>query len=219
MAEGEGRKYAPRKRGEPKFKPRGKTGVWGTPAMSPENQEKQRAELAVHAFGPGHEKSVKHGAGDLGHPDRNTPRRVLVLAQQFADAYLDGYCPPQLEMPQFMPAVEAWARSEARVRLLSDWVDTMTIEEMTSPPERKGSATPAVKVPVELLMQAENQAAKRRKDLGLDPASWASIQKDLGIAGRAADDAVARMGAAGAAIRRQRASVTVLRPEDDQPGS
>ena len=91
----------------------------------------------------------------------------------------------------------------------------MTIEEMTSPPERKGSAQPAVKVPVELLMQAENQAAKRRKDLGLDPASWASIQKDLGIAGRAADDAVARMGQAGAAIRRQRASVTVLRPEDD----
>ena len=175
-----------------------------------------RQRIAPHDFAAGHERSVKHGAGDLDHPDRATPRKVLVLAQQFADAYLDGYCPPQLEMPQFMPAVEAWARAEARVRLLNDWIDGMTVEEMTSPAERKGTAA-AVKVPVELLMQAENQAAKRRKDLGLDPASWASIQKDRGIAGRAADDAVSRMGAAGAAIRRQRASVTVLRPED-QPG-
>ncbi len=186
-------------------------------ARRKELDRQERERIAPHDFAPGHEISVKHGAGDLGHPDRNTPRKVLVLAQKFADAYLDGYTPPQLEMPQFMPAVEAWARAEARVRLLNDWIDGMTIEEMTSPPERKG-ASAAVKVPVELLMQAENQAAKRRKDLGLDPASWASIQKDLGIAGRAADDAVTRMGAAGAAIRRQRASVTVLRPED-QAGS
>ena len=91
--------------------------------MSAEDQARKKAELAPYAFGPGHEKSVKHGAGDLQHPNRPPPRKVLVLAQQFADAYLDGYCPPQLEMPQFLPAVEAWARSEARVRLLSDWVD------------------------------------------------------------------------------------------------
>ena len=218
MPEGEHRKYAPRERGKTTRKPRGQTGVWGTPSMSPENQERTQENLKEHAFGAGHELSVKHGAGDIQHPDRHIPRKVLVLAQQFADAFLDGYCPPQLEMPQFLPAVEAWARAEARVRLLNDWVEGMSIEEMTSPPERKGSATPAVKVPVELLMQAENQAAKRRKDLGLDPASWASIQKDLGIAGRAADDAVARMGQAGAAIRRQRASVTVLRPEDEPGG-
>ena len=49
------------------------------------------------------------------------------------------------------------------MRLLNDWIDGMTIEEMTPPPERKG-ASAAVKVPVELLMQAENRAAKRRKD-------------------------------------------------------
>lgn len=218
MTEDQPRKYAPRKRGEPKFKPRGQTGVWGTPSKSPEEQAKTQERLTEHAFGAGHELSVKHGAGDLQHPNRPPPRRVLVLAQQFADAYLDGYCPPQLEMPQFLPAVEAWARSEARVRLLNDWIDGMSIEEMTSPPERKG-ASAAVKVPVELLMQAENQAAKRRKDLGLDPASWASIQKDLGIAGRAADDAVARMGQAGAAIRsRRQASVTVLRDGDQAGG-
>ncbi len=202
----------------PPKKTRNRPGTKSTPAERKELDRQERARLAPHDAKPGNELGLKHGAGDLGHPDRNTPRRVLVLAQQFADAYLDGYCPPQLEMPQFLPAVEAWARSEARVRLLNDWIDGMSIEEMTSPPERKG-ASAAVKVPVELLMQAENQAAKRRKDLGLDPASWASIQKDLGIAGRAADDAVARMGQAGAAIRRQRASVTVLRPEDEAGGS
>ena len=192
-------------------------GTKSTPEERKELDRQEAERLKPYQAQPGSELGLKHGAGDLQHPNRPPPKRVLVLAQQFADAYLDGYCPPQLEMPQFLPAVEAWARSEARVRLLNDWIDGMSIEEMTSPPERKG-ASAAVKVPVELLMQAENQAAKRRKDLGLDPASWASIQKDLGIAGRAADDAVARMGQAGAAIRRQRASVTVLRDGDQAGG-
>lgn len=194
-----------------------RVGTKSTPEERKELDRQEAERLKPYQAKPGSELHLKHGAGDLQHPNRPPPKRVLILAQQFADAYLDGYCPPQLEMPQFLPAVEAWARSEARVRLLNDWIDGMSIEEMTSPPERKG-ASAAVKVPVELLMQAENQAAKRRKDLGLDPASWASIQKDLGIAGRAADDAVARMGQAGAAIRTRRAQVTVLRPEDQAGG-
>jgi hypothetical protein len=154
--------------------------------------------------------SQKHGAGELEHPGRNVPAAVVSLAQVIADKYLDGFCPPQLAMPQFRPSVEAWARAEARAKLLSDWVDGMSVEEMTAPPRRAG----AVKVPVELLMQAENQAAKQRKDLGLDPASWASIQKDLGIGERMVGDRIDGMGMRGAEIRAaRRASVTVLRPE------
>lgn len=188
-----------------------RVGTKSTPEERKELDRQEAERLKPYQAKPGSELHLKHGAGDLQHPNRPPPKRVLILAQQFADAFLDGYCPPQLEMPQFLPAVEAWARSEARVRLLNDWIDGMSIEEMTSPPERKG-ASAAVKVPVELLMQAENQAAKRRKDLGLDPASWASIQKDLGIAGRAADDAVARLAEKGRQIRLQReSSAMVLR--------
>jgi hypothetical protein len=159
--------------------------------------------------GPGKAPGLKHGAGDLEHASRALPVKCLELAQQLADVYLDGYCPEQLRMPQFLPAVESWARREARARLLSDWLDGMTVDQMTSP-QRKG----ALKVPFELWAQAENMAAKGRKDLGLDPASYAGIMKDLGIAGRAQDDAIGRLGAQGAAIRQARqASVTPLRDD------
>jgi hypothetical protein len=145
--------------------------------------------------GDGRALALKHGAGDLEHAGR-TSQKCEELAQRFADTYLDGYCPEQLRMPQFLPAVESWARREARARLLSDWLDQMDVEQMTSP-QRKG----ALKVPFELWAQAENMAAKGRKDLGLDPASYAGIMKDLGIAGRAQDDAIGRLGQQGAAIR------------------
>lgn len=154
------------------------------------------------------ELALKHGAGDLRHAGR-TSQKCEALAQRFADTYLDGYCPEQLRMPQFLPAVESWARREARARLLSDWLDQMTVDEMTTP-QRKG----ALKVPFELWAQAENMAAKGRKDLGLDPASYAGIMKDLGIAGRAQDDAIGRLGQQGAAIRQARGA-GVKPPGDD----
>ena len=111
-----------------------------------------------------------------------------------------------------MASVESWARREARARILSDYLDGLTVEEMISP-TRAG----AVKSVFEIWLSAEHSAAKARHDLGLDPSSWARIQRDLGIAGRAADDRLAQLGEKGAAIRaRHQATVTVLRPEDDQ---
>jgi hypothetical protein len=163
--------------------------------------------------GPGSSLALKHGAGDLEHASRKLPVKCQELAQRLADIYLDGYCPEQLRMPQFLPAVESWARREARARLLSDWLDGMTVEEMTSP-QRKG----ALKVPFELWAQAENMAAKGRKDLGLDPASYAGIMKDLGIAGRAQDDAIGRLGAQGAAIRQARVGSVMVPPPDGGDG-
>lgn len=77
----------------------------------------------------------------------------------------------------------------------------------------------AVKSVFEIWLSAEHSAAKARHDLGLDPSSWAGIQKDLGIAGRAADDRLAQLGEAGAAIRaRHQGTVVPLRPEPEDGG-
>ena len=100
--------------------------------------------------------------------------------------------PAQLTRPEFMASVESWARREARARILSDYLDGLTVEEMISP-TRAG----AVKSVFEIWLSAEHSAAKARHDLGLDPSSWASIQQDLGIAGRAADDRLAQLGEQG----------------------
>lgn len=56
-------------------------------------------------------------------------------------------------------AIEAWARSEARVKLLRDWIDGMPMETATG-------SQGASRSPVELLLAAEDQADRRR--LGLD---------------------------------------------------
>ncbi|HUK71385.1 MAG TPA: hypothetical protein VLW50_21900 [Streptosporangiaceae bacterium] len=160
----------------------------------------------------GNRRAVTHGAGYAGRVDSpRAPRAVIELANQIAEKYLDGAIPAQLLRPEFMPAVKSWSRREARAAILSDYLEGLTVEEMISP-TRAG----AVKSVFEIWLSAEHSAAKARKDLGLDPSSWASIQKDLGIAGRNADDRLAQLGQAGAAIRqRHQATVTVLRPEDD----
>jgi len=150
----------------------------------------------------GNKRAQTHGAGSDKRLDSpRAPRAVIELARKIADRYLDGAVPAQLLRPEFMPSVESWARREARARILSDFLEGLSVEEMISP-TRAG----AVKSVFEIWLSAEHSAAKARKDLGLDPASWASIQKDLGIAGKMADDAVARMGAAGAQIRQMRRS-------------
>lgn len=134
----------------------------------------------------------------VGTPDPEEPRKpegaLGKRAAEIAEEILAGNQAPQVKMPQFQLAVEAWARSEARVRLLQEWVDGMSIEGMTSPAGSSSS-------PVDMLLSAERAAERRRTRLGLDPASWAAIQHDLGIAGRSADDAIKRLGEAGKNIR------------------
>ena len=164
---------------------------------------------------PKNKSAQKHGAGSTLRSNARPAKAVLELGRKIADAYLGGVVPAQLTRPEFMASVESWARREARARILSEYLDGLSVEEMISP-TRAG----AVKSVFEIWLSAEHSAAKARHDLGLDPSSWAGIQKDLGIAGRAADDRLAQLGEAGTAIRaRHRASVTVLRGEtEDQTG-
>jgi hypothetical protein len=169
--------------------------------------------LVVGATG-GNKRAKTHGAGSELRSNARPAKAVLELAGRIADAYLGGVVPAQLTRPEFMASVESWARREARARILSEYLDGLTVEEMISP-TRAG----AVKSVFEIWLSAEHSAAKARHDLGLDPSSWAGIQKDLGIAGRAADDRLAQLGEQGAAIRaRHQGTVVPLRPEPEEDG-
>jgi hypothetical protein len=163
-------------------------------------------------FRPGNTVAQTHGAGD--QASRPT-RATLELAAIIAERLLDGECPQHLLDPKFRPAVLSWARREARATQFSDWLDQMDGPEEMATPRRSGQ----IKSPFELWLSAEHSAAKARKDLGLDMASYASVMKDLGIAGRMQDDAIERLGVQGTQIRQRReATVTVLKPPPDDDG-
>ena len=122
-------------------------------------------------FKAGNTAAVRHGA--------DSEAQVVPLAQQIVERFTgSGFCPEYLRtMPQFTPAVQAWAKLEARARLLDDWLAGMTPEEMTTPRKAGGSS------PVEIWLAAERAASRARERLGLDPASWAKLAKDLGDRG------------------------------------
>lgn len=142
-------------------------------------------------FGEGNRAAVVHGA--------DSPRAVVPAAEQLVEQFLGlGSCPAYLKEAKFLPAVQAWARLQARTALLSDWLDGMTPEEMATPRKVGGST------PVELWLSAERAASRARERLGLDPASFAKIARDLGIANRAQEDAISRMGETGRQIREKR---------------
>jgi hypothetical protein len=148
-------------------------------------------------FEPGNDVSLKHGAGSRGQT--NLSRTGMEVAQGIADGLLGhGQCPPQLLWPQFLPQVQSWSRVEAKAKLLHDWLETMDVEDQVTPKKAGGES------PVSVWLAAERAAERARKELGLTPASWAKIQKDLGIAGKATDDALARMAAGGSKIIKDR---------------
>ena len=110
-------------------------------------------------FELGNEAAVRHGAW--------SERRVAPLADQARTRLLD--VAPWLASPAFAPAVEAWARAEARVAL----VDTYVAEQ--GPLDENGKPRPAI----ELLIRLERLALTLRQAVGLDPASRARIERDL----------------------------------------
>jgi hypothetical protein len=136
--------------------------------------------------------TVKHGA--------DSDRGVVPLAERIVEQFVGGgYCPEYLRtMPQFLPAVQAWARIEARTLLLDEWLAGMDAEAMTTPRKAGGSS------PVEIWLAAERAASRARERLGLDAASWGKLARDLGIANRASEDAVARLAETGKQIREKR---------------
>ena len=159
----------------------------------------------------GNTRARKHGAGTNLRNNARPAKAVLELGRKIADAYLGGVVPAQLTRPEFMASVESWARREARARILSDYLDGLTVEEMISP-TRAG----AVKSVFEIWLSAEHSAAKARHDLGLDPSSLGEHPAGLGDRGADRGRQACPVGGAGGGYPRPAwGHVTVLRPEDD----
>jgi hypothetical protein len=132
-------------------------------------------------FQPGHELSVQHGA--------YSPRKVDPIADELVRLVLADPDVPYLRAAAYRPALIAWARAEAQVQLLSEYL------------EKAAAATDdgvgdldleRVRTAYLLLHRAEVRASSGRQRLGLDPLSRAKLGKDVAIgsavAGRALQD-------------------------------
>ena len=139
-------------------------------------------------FPPGHEMSLVHGA--------RSERKVGPLAAQIAHDLLTGPdVPPHIREPMFAASVQAWARSEAIIRLLWAWLEerdvmaglasaTTTTEDETQAKGKitRKSVTRSVASVIDTLRRYEVHAANLRSKLGLDPASAARVGRDLALA-------------------------------------
>ncbi|MDA8046505.1 MAG: hypothetical protein M0Z30_14905 [Actinomycetota bacterium] len=104
---------------------------------------------------PGNDLALKHGAW--------SDRRVGPLAAELTAELAETA--PWTSRPAFRATVAAWARVEARVRLVSDWLDTV------GDLDEQGRPRPATV----LLDRLEARAGKLRAALGLDPGSLARL--------------------------------------------
>lgn len=130
-----------------------------------EKSEKPRVGGPAHGTRPPFEKgnllARKHGAFS---------RRIVdpVAEEVIAEAVEVA---PYLDRPEFRPAVEAWARSEAQARLVDDWIQAHGLFD------EEGNPT----ISIGSLVAIERLAKENRAALGLDPASRAKIEKDLAL--------------------------------------
>lgn len=136
-------------------------------------------------FEPGHTKSTVHGAA--------SPRRVEPLASEIeAELFATEGVPEHLRRPEFRASVAAWARSEAVVRLLWEWLTGQDVEAALTDVTRsaeteetgKGrtsrrSVSRRVGSVLDQLHRAEMRAASMRRALGLDPLSAGRLARDL----------------------------------------
>jgi hypothetical protein len=192
------------------------TGEW-TPAFPAQREP----------FRPGHEVSVSHGA--------YSEPRLLELAAQFeTELMASAHTPGYIRGGQFARIVTAWARAEARVELLTRYLDEMGIraamDERTRGTEdevntRPGGTKKKIRLrrtppPLDALERAEGTAARLRGRLGLDPASYAQLAKDVSLANRAGEhDPIEKLAADGREIRaRREAADAAAREYRDRSG-
>lgn len=124
-------------------------------------------------FEKGHELSMRHGA--------YSPRRVEPLAGEMVErvigqASVEGSPVGYLLDVTYRPALWAWARAEARVQLLEEWLQDRGSVGVDAEGEELGAAR--------ALHRAETLAAKARQSLGLDPLARARLGKDVAATGR-----------------------------------
>lgn len=147
-------------------------------------------------FEQGHTLSTWHGG--------RSERRVGPLAAEIERAARAGPdWPPYLADGSYAPSVAAWARAEAQVQLLRDYLDgrdladaltDVTESEETSGElpdgrRRKVSTSRRTGAALAFLDRCEGRAARLRAELGLTPLSRARLGRDVAV-GRQADAAL-----------------------------
>jgi hypothetical protein len=115
-------------------------------------------------FEPGNSLAVKHGA--------TSPARVNPRAEEIAEQAISAV--PYLGAEDFAPALRAWARAEASLELLAEWVDRHGLLDDEGKPQPW----------VSTLLRFERLAAGHRTRLGLDPASRARLERELAEAAK-----------------------------------
>lgn len=113
-------------------------------------------------FQPGHELSTRHGA--------YSPRRVDPLAAELVDLVLADPTCAYLQAARWRAGLWAWARAEARVQLLTEW-----LADHGEGVDSDGSIAPALTA----LRMWEVRASNARSRLGLDPLSAARLGRDV----------------------------------------
>ena len=123
-------------------------------------------------------------------------RKVGPLAARIVEELLeDPDTPAHIREPIFQASVQAWARAEAKCKLLFAWLadkDIMTgltalattTEEETHEGGRtnRRSMTKTIPSVIDQLRREEILASNLRSKLGLDPVSAARVGRDLALA-------------------------------------
>lgn len=132
---------------------------------------------------PGHELSTRHGA--------YSPRKVDPLAREIVEAILEDPTTP-MHVTAAAYRLELWAlgRAEARVQLLTEWLDEVAGDRLVAPP-----GSHRVKAANLELHRAETRAASARSRLGLTPVSAAKLGKNVAQGQVAQADMALRMKA------------------------
>lgn len=118
---------------------------------------------------PGNELGLRHGA--------YSPRRVDPLARELVEQTVAHL--PQLGAPQWAPAMWAWARAEAQVQLL---VEYLSVAGAVAGDGVGDLGDEKVRAAYLLLHRAEARADRSRARLGLDPLSAARLGRDKAAA-------------------------------------
>ena len=124
-------------------------------------------------FQPGNTLAVTHGT--------YSPARVDPIAHQYIAEICADPSTAYLKQARYSAALWSWASAQAKVQLLSEWVEDMTLAESTD--SARGQTSP-----LELLRKWMATSQTWAARLGLDPLSAARLGKDVSQ-GRQADAA------------------------------
>lgn len=167
---------------------RGKGAGWGGPAKGAGHGGPATGKWRP-PFETGTLVGMRHGA--------TVPTMVEPLAAHYQEWMLREVSPDYLvHDPSYLPAVRAWARAEARVDVLTIYIDnlesiaasftetveTTSLETQEDDKTRTASVQRRITSALEQLRRYEAHAAALRRDLGLTPTSRWKMGRDVAAA-------------------------------------